>query len=138
MEAIKEVWFSNNRIYIRLADGSSYNRPLEAFPTLMEASDEERETYEINRYGDALRWSILDEDIHVSSFLETKEPCRNNKVAALFEQFPWLNVNEVAKLIHVHSSVLLSYIYGMKEPSEERMQKLRNALHFIGAKLMTA
>lgn len=138
MEAIKEVWFSNNRIYIRLADGVSYNRPLEAFPTLMEASESEREAFEINRYGDALRWRSLDEDIHVSSFLETKEPCKDNEVAAIFNQFPWLNVSEVAKLIDVHKSVLLSYIYGMKEPTIERMNKLRDTLHFMGAKLMTA
>lgn len=138
MEAIKEVWFSNNRIYIRLEDGASYNRPLEAFPTLMEASESERESFEINRYGDAIRWRALDEDIHVSSFFETKEPCRDNKIAAIFNQFPWLNVGEVARLINVHKSVLLSYIYGMKEPSEERMQKLRNAFHYMGAKLMSA
>lgn len=70
MEAIKEVWFSNNRIYIRLSDGNTYNRPLEAFPVLMEASDSERKSFEINRYGDAIRWAALDEDIHVSSFFE--------------------------------------------------------------------
>ncbi len=138
MEAIKEVWFSNNRIYVRLADDTSYNRPLEAFPTLMEASDEERQAYEINRYGDALRWPVLDEDIHISSFLETNEPCSDNEVAAIFNRFPWLNIKEVARQIKVHKSVLLSYIYGMKVPTPERMSLIKNTLHFLGAKLMTA
>lgn len=138
MEAIKDVWFSNNRIYIRLADGLSYNRPLEAFPTLMEATDDERSAFEINRYGDALRWKALDEDIHVSSFLETKEPCRQNRVSAIFQQFPWLNVAEVARLLKIHKSVLLSYIYGMKEPSAERMKLIKETLHLMGAKLMSA
>lgn len=138
MEAIKEVWFNNNRIYIKLADGTAYNRPLEAFPTLMEASDEERSAFEINRFGDALRWKKLDEDIHISSFLETSEPCYDNKVSAIFKQFPWLNVGEVARLLKVHKSVLLSYIYGMKEPSEDRMNLLKETLHLMGAKLMTA
>lgn len=138
MEAIKDVWFNNNRIYIRLTDGAVYNRPLEAFPTLMEASDAERNAFEINRFGDALRWKSLDEDIHVSSFFETTEPCRDNKVAAIFQQFPWLNIAEVARVLKVHKSVLLSYIYGMKEPSEERMKLLKDTLHLMGAKLMTA
>lgn len=138
MEAIKKVWFDNNRIYIELADGATYNRPLEAFPTLMEASDEQRGAYEINRFGDALRWPALDEDVHVSSFLEITEPCKNNKVAEIFRQFPWLSIPEVARMINIHKSVLLSYIYGMKEPTEERMKLLKDTLHLMGAKMMTA
>lgn len=138
MEAIKNVWFDNNRIYIRLKDGTTYNRPLEAFPILMEASDGERMAYEINKFGDALRWKSLDEDIHISSFLETSEPHRDNMVAELFRQFPWLNIAEVARMINVHKCVLLSYIYGMKEPTEERMKHLKEALHLMGAKMISA
>lgn len=133
MEAIKRVWFDNNRVYVELMDGATYNRPLEAFPTLMEASNEERSAYEINRYGDALRWEMLDEDIHISSFLEITEPNRDNKVAEIFRQFPWLNVAEVARMINVHKSVLLSYIYGMTKPTEERMKLLKDAIHLRGA-----
>lgn len=138
MEAINTVWFDNNRIYIKLADGSIYNRPLEAFPTLMEATDEQRCEFEINRYGDALRWKGLDEDIHVTSFLETSEPHRNNEVAGIFRQFPWLNVTEVARMINVHKSVLLSYIYGMKVPTDDRMKLLKDVLHLMGSKMITA
>ena len=138
MDAIKDIWFDNNRIYIKLADGMTYNRPLEAFPILMEATDEQRKAYEINRFGDAIRWRQLDEDIHVSSFLETSEPCKDNKVAQIFQQFPWLNITEVARMMNIHKSVLLSYIYGMKEPSTERMKMLRETLHLMGAKMMSA
>ena len=138
MDAIKDVWFDNNRIYIKLEDGMTYNRPLEAFPTLMEATDDQRNAYEINRFGDAIRWRQLDEDIHVSSFLETSEPCRDNNVAQIFQQFPWLNITEVARMMNIHKSVLLSYIYGMKEPSTERMKMLRETLHLMGAKMMSA
>lgn len=138
MEAIKKVWFENNRIYIELVDGATYNRPLEAFPTLMEASNEQRDAYEINRFGDALRWKTLDEDIHVTSFLETSEPCRDNMVADIFRKFPWLNVAEVSRMINIHKSVLLSYIYGMKQPTEERMKLLKDAIHLMGAKMLSA
>lgn len=138
MKAIKDIWFDNNRIYIRLMDGMAYNRPLEAFPILMEASDEQRRAYEINRYGDAIRWQGLDEDIHISSFMETSEPRRDNNIAAIFKKFPWLNIAEVARMMNIHKSVLLSYIYGMKEPTEERMNLLKETLHLMGAKMMTA
>lgn len=138
MKAIKDIWFDNNRIYIRLMDGMAYNRPLEAFPILMEASDEQRRAYEINRYGDAIRWQELDEDIHISSFMETSEPRRDNNIAAIFKKFPWLNIAEVARMMNIHKSVLLSYIYGMKEPTEERMKLLKETLHLMGAKMMTA
>ena len=138
MEAIKDVWFSNERIYVRLADGMTYNRPLEAFPMLKMASEEERSAFEINKYGDALRWKKLDEDIHISSFLETTEPCGDNDVAAIFRKFPWLNIAEVAKMMKIHLAVLLSYIYGMETPSEERMKQLKDVLHFMGSQLSYA
>ena len=138
MEAIKDVWFSNERIYVRLEDGTTFNRPLEAFPTLKIASDAERNAFEINRYGDALRWKSLDEDIHISSFLETQEPCEDNEVASIFKRFPWLNIAEVARMMKTHQSVLLSYIYGMKVPSTERMTQLKDILHFMGKQLSYA
>ncbi len=135
MEAIKEVWFSNERIYVRLEDGTTYNRPLEAFPMLKIASDAERSAFEISKYGDALRWKNLDEDIHISSFLETQEPCEDNEVAAIFRRFPWLNISEVARMMKIHNSVLLSYIYGMKVPSLDRMKQLKEILHYMGQQL---
>lgn len=135
MEAIKEVWFSNERIYVRLEDGTTYNRPLEAFPMLKIASDAERSAFGISKYGDALRWKNLDEDIHISSFLETQEPCEDNEVAAIFRRFPWLNISEVARMMKIHNSVLLSYIYGMKVPSLDRMKQLKEILHYMGQQL---
>lgn len=71
-------------------------------------------------------------------FLKTQEPCKVNKIAKIFQQFPWLKISEVAQMMDIHKSVLLSYIYGMKELSEERIQKLRNALNFMGAKMLSA
>ena len=48
------------------------------------------------------------------------------------------NIAEVARMMNIHKSVLLSYIYGMKEPSTERMKMLRETLHLMGAKMMSA
>lgn len=41
-------------------------------------------------------------------------------------------------MINVHKSVLLSYIYGMKQPTEGRMKLLKDALHMMGAKMLSA
>lgn len=127
MENIKKVWLENNRIYIELTDGTTHNRPLEAFPTIMETSDEERARYEI-RFGDSLRWEELDEDIHVSSFFETSEPNYDNEVADLLRN---VNIEKVAGMINVHKSVLLSYIYGMKKPTEIRLGLIKDAIRKI-------
>ncbi len=138
MEAIKKVWFDSNRIYVQLADGMTLNRPLEAFPTLKDASDEQRAKVEINHFGDALRWRELDEDIHISSFLETNEPQCDNEVSRLLNRFPWIDIAEVARLMNIHKSVLDSYRYGMQQPTPLRMSLLRDTLHIMGAKLLSA
>lgn len=136
MNTIKEVWFSNNRIYVKLSDGSTRNRPLEAFPTLKLAPDELRDKYEINKWGDGIRWKDIDEDVHVSSFYETKEPNCNNETAELLSRFPWIDLTALANEMRVHKSVLLSYIYGMVQPSDERKKLLKDTLHVMGTKLM--
>lgn len=138
MDRIEKVWFDNNRIYVQLQNGNVFNRPLEAFPTLMSANSIEREDYEINRYGDALRWKKLDEDIHVSSFKETQEPNYDNEVTKVLNRFPWIDLKAIASSMNIHISVLMLYVYGMAKPSPERMAMLKDVLHNMGNSLLTA
>lgn len=65
---IKRVWFKSERIFMESEDGEVYSRPLEAFPSLKNATVSQRENYEIGKWGDDIRWPAIDEDIHVSSF----------------------------------------------------------------------
>jgi len=58
--------------------GKAYSRPLEAFPVLEDATDEERSSFTIEMRGEALRWKEIDEDIHISSFYDTTEPDMTN------------------------------------------------------------
>lgn len=136
MEAIQLVWFDESRIYIRTIDGNEYSRPLEAFPLLKAASEEERMNYKIGRFGDDIRWECIDEDIHISSFFIQQEPEPKNEVAEIFAEFPWLNISEVAKCIGINKTLLSSYIYGMKKPSDERLELIKQTLHEMGQKLM--
>ena len=135
-ETIKKVLFEGGRIFMLSSQDKEYSRPLEAFPLLKEASEEERNSFSIVLHGRALRWDGLDEDIHISSFYNTEEPDMMNEVAAIFRQFPQLNVSEVARSMGVNKSLLSKYIYGIKKPSPQRMQQIKETLHYLGEQLM--
>lgn len=136
MEKIQKIWFDNQRIYIVTDDGQTLSRPLEAFPVLKEATDEQRNAFKIGRFGDDIRWEALDEDIHISSFHETSEPNMKNEVARMFLMFPQLNVSEMARYIGINKSLLAKYIYGIKMPSQERLSQIKTAFHSIGERLI--
>ena len=136
MAKIEKVWLNNERIYLQTDSGETLSRPLEAFPVLKEASEADRNDFKIGRFGDDLRWEKLDEDIHISSFYETVEPNPENEVGRIFRQFPQLNVSEMARYIGINKSLLAKYIYGIKNPSNERMQQIKDALHVIGKELI--
>ena len=103
---------------------------------MKEASKDERNDFSIVLYGMALRWEKLDEDIHISSFYNTEEPNAMNEVAAIFRQFPQLNVSEVARGMGINKSLLSKYIYGIKKPSPQRMMQIKEALHVLGEQLV--
>ena len=42
MAKIKKVWFDANRVYLLTDEGEQLSRPLEAFPVLKDASEQER------------------------------------------------------------------------------------------------
>ena len=134
--SIKKIWFADGRIYMLDSNDSTYSRPLEAFPILLEATDQQRAAFEIDPQGDAVRWLEVDEDIHISSFLEKKEADKENEIAQIFQRFPQLNVSEVARQMGINKSLLSKYIYGIKTPSEHRRQQIKHALHTLGEELM--
>jgi hypothetical protein len=136
MAKIQKVWFDDQRIYVQTDEGDVLSRPLEAFPLLKDASCEERNAFQIGRFGDDIRWEALDEDIHISSFYETAEPNMENEVAQLFLLFPQLNVSEMARYIGINKSLLAKYIYGIKRPSPERLSQIKLAFHKIGERLI--
>ena len=138
MEKIKNIWFDNNRIYMRSTENRILSRPLEAYPELKDASAEQRNDFTIDEDGMAIRWETLDADMHISIFYETTEPNPQNEVAAMFNRFPWLNVSEVARAIGINKSLLARYIYGISKPSEQRVQQIREAFHSFGRELQSA
>ena len=138
MAKIKKIWFDDKRIYLLTDGNEELSRPLEAYPILKEASDEERMSFTIGKFGDDIRWEKLDEDIHLSSFYETTEPTAQNEVAAIFSRFSWLNISEVARSMGIHKSLLARYIYGISKPSQQRLQQIKDTLHQFGRELQSA
>ncbi|MBR5007156.1 MAG: DUF2442 domain-containing protein [Clostridia bacterium] len=135
MERITQVWFEKERIFIKTDRENTYSRPLEAFPLLLEATQEQREKYEIGLDGEDLRWESIDEDIHISSFFESAEPNPDNVIADVFRQFPQLNVSEVARTIGIHKSLLSRYIYGIKKPSAKRTEEILETIRQLGRRM---
>ncbi|MFV0555356.1 MAG: DUF2442 domain-containing protein [Mangrovibacterium sp.] len=136
MKQIKNIWFENERIYLLADDDKVYSRPLEAFPILKEAEKWQRDRFEIYLRGTAIRWEELDEDIHMSSFLEKEEPEYNNEIARIFNRFGELNVSAVAQRVGIDKSLLLKYIYGIKKPNDERTAEIKVVLREVGERLV--
>lgn len=135
MDKITKGWFDQGRIWVSTERGKALSRPLEAFPLLKDASDEQRARFTIGIDGDDLRWDELDEDIHISSFHETTEPETDNIIGNVFRRFPQLNVSEVARTIGINKSLLSSYIYGIKRPSEARARQILDAIRALGREM---
>jgi len=135
LATIIKVWFKNKRIYIQTDGGDIHSRPLEAFPRLLEATQEQRNLFEIGLYGDDIRWENLDEDIHITSFLETAEPDPDNEIADVFRRFPQINVSEMARTIGINKSLLSRYIYGIKRPSARRKEQILSAIRQLGREM---
>jgi len=66
-----EVKFDADSMWVVLADGRTIGVPLTWFPRLLQASEHEREKYEIGTFG--LHWEALDEDISIEALLAGKE-----------------------------------------------------------------
>ena len=134
-ERIIKVWFEDGRIFVKTDKDKVLSRPLEAFPVLKEASDEQRNLFEIGIDGDDLRWASLDEDIHISSFYDNAEPDPENILGQVFRKFPQLNVSEVARSIGINKSLLSRYIYGIKKPSPQRLGQILSAIRQLGREM---
>ena len=59
-------------LYVAVADGREISVPLEWFPSLRDASPEQRNHWEFIGQGQGIHWPDLDEDIEVESLLRVQ------------------------------------------------------------------
>jgi hypothetical protein len=64
-----DVWFDSDMMHIRLLDGREIGVPIEWFPKLRNASEDERKKWRIIGRGVGIHWDDIDEDILVSALL---------------------------------------------------------------------
>lgn len=64
-----DVWFNEERMYIRLIDGREIGVPLAWFPKLEEATENQRKDWSLIGQGLGIHWSEVDEDILIANLL---------------------------------------------------------------------
>jgi len=65
-----DVWFDSDMMHVRLLDGREISMPLERFPKLRDATDEERKRWRLIGKGVRIHWEELDEDISITALLK--------------------------------------------------------------------
>ena len=130
---IKELWFADNRIYIKTEENEVLYQSLYFYSRLLNASEEQRSRYEFWDYG--IRWDEIDEDMSYESFYyeDTKAPMPG--IQSIFLLHPELNISACARRMGIQQSLLASYIKGTKKPSKEREELILNTLRKIGKEL---
>jgi Protein of unknown function (DUF2442) len=63
------VYFDDKHIHVRLSDGREISAPLEWFPRLHHATNEQRQQWELIGHGVGIHWEEIDEDISVAGLL---------------------------------------------------------------------
>lgn len=137
-EQIKLLWFENKRIYIKTNKGEILSQPLEVFPTLLFATQSQREKYYLWDNNRSIRWEDLDEDIHISHFHEQETVNYDNETNKLLSRFPWLDMKAFAEFIGMHWTKLARFRYGVWTPSDETFAKIKNGIINIGKEMSAA
>ena len=102
------------------------------YPRLLNATDEQRENYEVDSEG--IRWDELDEDISFESF--TYDNPMPEGISYIFKKHPELNAAAIARRMGMKQSLLAAYISGHKKPSEEREQAIVDEIKKVGEELV--
>lgn len=66
-----EAWFDEDSLFVRLADGRTVSAPLEWFPRLRSATEEQRSNWRLIAKGIGIHWEDVDEDIAVTTLLRS-------------------------------------------------------------------
>ena len=125
---IQKIRFDESYIYAVDVNGKEYKQSLLWYSRLKDATQEEREDYEISPIG--IHWRNIDEDISFESFdYVDAEP---TPLQHFFLTHKEVNISEFAKKIGINASLLRNYINGFKRPSKERELEILQHIHRLG------
>jgi hypothetical protein len=74
----RHVEVTEHELRVDLADGRRLAVPLEWFPRLLNASEEQRQRWELLGDGDGIHWPDADEDLSVAGLLRGSRPPSRN------------------------------------------------------------
>jgi hypothetical protein len=137
---IVKVWFDAENINILTDDGTKKSHPLRWFDRLWNATPEQREKYEIGKWGDDIHWPELDEDLSLEGFFTYNRDeieKQKNEVSLVFSRFPVLNISKFAEQVKINRSLLASYVCNEKQPGAKRKKQIETALHQLGKDLLS-
>ena len=127
----KRVWFEGERIYIETDDGRTLWQSILYYQRLKNATDEQRNDYELGHFG--IHWEEIDEDISYESFeYDMPEPVG---ISRIFLTHPELNASAVARRLGLQQSLLAQYIRGLKKPSAGCERMILDTIREIGNEL---
>ena len=128
---LTEIWFEDNRIYGLTDDGRTLWQSLLYYKRLINATEEQRNNYEMDDEG--IHWEEIDEDVSFESFeYDNPEPVGISK---FFLSHPEINASAIARRLGIHQSLFAAYINGTKKPSKEREDLIMNEIRTLGTEL---
>lgn len=129
---IEKIWVTDTAVWIRTKDGREAAETFDQYPRLKNATQAQRENYEVDAFG--IHWPEIDEDLCFDGFFRKRtEP----PLYKLFVSHPELNASAVARRLGLSQSLLAQYISGSKKPSPQREEMILTEIHKIGEELTT-
>ena len=64
-----DIWFTDDKMFVSLDDGREIAVPVEWFPALRDANENQRKNWRFIGGGEGIHWEDLDEDILVEGLL---------------------------------------------------------------------
>jgi len=130
---IKNVWLTDEAIYIETTDGRKEKELFAEFPRLQFANKEQRNEYTLDHFG--IRWEKLDEDLSYDGFFHKKTT--ESSLGETFKKLYGINVSAISRRAGMPQSLMASYVSGIKKPSLKRKKEIENVLHQLGKELLT-
>jgi hypothetical protein len=78
-ERVRTISFGEDTMSVDLMDGRTITVPLVWYPRLLEASAEQRATWETSAAGYGIHWPLLDEDLSTEGLLRGIPAVRQRK-----------------------------------------------------------
>lgn len=128
MRKLCNISFDSRFIYAEDETGRKLKQSLLWYPSLMNATEKERENYSVGYTG--FHWRDLDEDISFESF--EYDDAVPSKLQEFFLLHREINIAEFAKRVGINATLMRNYINGFKKPSAAREQMIIRAIHALG------